>query len=95
MFGVRFITSSNIKRVSSGLSTTATSADTNHVIAPGAYHVVELDGMNAQTFVKGLGSAGTADPINQNATVGAKVFFQAVVNGLDTRRIRLMTATTL
>jgi N4-gp56 family major capsid protein len=79
MFGVRFITSSNIKRVSSGLSTTATSADTNHVIAPGAYHVVELDGMNAQTFVKGLGSAGTADPINQNATVGAKVFFQAVV----------------
>ena len=94
-YGIRWVSSTNVKRLLSGLSVASTSGYRNMVFAPGAYHVVELNGMNAKTYIKGLGSAGTADPVNQIATVGAKVFFQAVANTLDTRQIRLITGSTL
>jgi N4-gp56 family major capsid protein len=96
MFGVRFITTSNIqlsKFAHSAMSAGKASGYQNAVISPGAYHVVELDGAMAQTYVKGLGSAGTADAVNQNATVGAKVYFESVANTLDTRMVRIITGT--
>lgn len=37
-----------------------------------AYGVTEIEGEGLQQFIKQLGSAGTADPINQRATVGWK-----------------------
>ena len=103
MFGVRFITSSNAKKrpvADSAFSAIASYSAHNSgyqalIVAPGAYHVVELDGAMAQTYVKGLGSAGTLDPVNQMATVGAKVFFECVANTLDTRQVRLNTAVTI
>jgi N4-gp56 family major capsid protein len=103
MYGVRFVVSTNVKDIPvsvSGFSAIASysahgSGKQALIIAPGAYHVVELDGGMAQTYVKGLGSAGTADPVNQNATVGAKVYFQCVPNTLDTRQIRLRTSVTV
>ncbi len=95
MYGVRFVETTNLKRHSSGLSVAAASGATAFIIAPGAYHVVELDGMRPEVIIKPLGSAGSDDPVNQNASVGAKVFFQSVLNNLEVRRIRLITATTL
>lgn len=42
------------------------------VIADNAYGVTEIEGGGLQHIVKQLGSAGTADPLNQRATVGWK-----------------------
>lgn len=52
-------------------------------IADGAYGTTEVDGNGANTIIKQLGSGGTADPLNQRATVGwkamktAKILIQA------------------
>lgn len=42
------------------------------VIADNAYGIVPLQGQERMTYVKQLGSAGTADPIDQRATAGWK-----------------------
>lgn len=78
MYGARFVTSTEMKRLNAGLSTAAISGYRSFMFAPNSYYVTELNGDTAKTFVKQLGSAGTADPINQNATVGAKVYFGVV-----------------
>lgn len=41
-------------------------------IAKNAYGVTEIDGLGLKTIIKQLGSAGTADPLDQRATVGWK-----------------------
>ena len=41
-------------------------------LANGAYGVTEVTGGGLQTIIKQLGSAGTADPLNQRSTVGWK-----------------------
>ena len=42
------------------------------VIGEGAYGVTDLEGGGLEMFVKQLGSSGTADPLNQRATIGWK-----------------------
>jgi len=42
------------------------------VIAANAYGVTEVEGGGLQHIVKQLGSAGTADPLNQRASTGWK-----------------------
>ena len=42
------------------------------VIGKGAYGVTKLDGKGLETIIKQLGSGGTADPLNQRATIGWK-----------------------
>ncbi len=42
------------------------------ILGANAYGVTEIEGGGLQHFVKQLGSAGTADPLNQRATVGWK-----------------------
>lgn len=56
------------------ISTTGTSADVyaTLIIAANAYGVVPLSGQAMQNIIKALGSAGTADPLNQRATSGWK-----------------------
>jgi len=44
------------------------------IIARDAYGVVKLDGGNAQAIVKGFGSSGTSDPLEQRTTVGWKMW---------------------
>lgn len=41
-------------------------------LADGAYGVTEITGGGLQTIIKQLGSAGTADPLDQRSTVGWK-----------------------
>ena len=76
MYGARFVTSSNIKETHP--VSAAISGAQNYMFAPDAYYVTEISDMTARTYVKQLGSGGTADPVNQQATVGAKVFFGIV-----------------
>lgn len=44
-----------------------------------AFGIVGLDGHNLQTIHKALGSAGTADPLNQQGSMGWKVMFTTVI----------------
>lgn len=44
------------------------------IIAKEAYGVVDIRGGNAKSIVKGFGSGGTSDPLNQRATVGWKMW---------------------
>lgn len=44
------------------------------VIAKNAYGSVDINGGNAQAIIKGFGSSGTGDPLNQRATVGWKMW---------------------
>lgn len=48
-------------------------------LADGAYGVTEITGGGLQTIIKQLGSAGTADPLNQRSTVGWKAMKTAEI----------------
>lgn len=48
-------------------------------IADGAYGVTEVTGGGLQTIIKQLGSAGSADPLNQRSTVGWKALKTAEI----------------
>lgn len=104
LLGFKFITSTNMFTssitVSSGGPTVA--AARSFFLAPRAYYVTELSEMSARTFVKQLGSAGAADPTNDFATVGAKVFFTAIPGGsafdkssTETRLVRIISSTSV
>lgn len=44
------------------------------IIAKNAYGTVDINGGNAQAIIKGFGSGGTSDPLDQRATVGWKMW---------------------
>ena len=48
-------------------------------LANNAYGITEDEGGGLQTFIKQLGSAGTADPLNQRSTVGWKAMKTAEI----------------
>jgi N4-gp56 family major capsid protein len=81
LYGFKVVSTTNAK-LRYGLSATATASGAEaYALAPRAYYVTELSEMSARTYVKQLGSAGAADPTNDLATVGAKVFFTAIPGG--------------
>ncbi len=89
IFGTRIVTSTNNKQfLGTGISTGA-SGFRSYVLAPDSYYVTEISDMTAKTFVKQLGSGGTSDPVNQIATVGAKVFFTAIAANWTATEIRI------
>lgn len=93
IFGARVVTTTNTARVVGGNGMSAgNSGYRSFMFAPDAYFVTEVSDMTAKTFVKQLGSAGALDPVNQVATVGAKVFFTAIPAnwGSEVRMIRLV-----
>lgn len=68
--GVRFVETTEAKIKTGGAAGTALYCTL--VLGANAYGVTEIEGGGLQHFVKQLGSAGTADPLNQRATVGWK-----------------------
>lgn len=74
--GVRFVETTEAKKwINAGKNdSVATSRDvySTLILGANAYGVTELDGGGLQMIVKQLGSGGTADPLNQRATVGWK-----------------------
>jgi N4-gp56 family major capsid protein len=63
--GVRFVETTEAKIFEGGIYSTL-------VIGENAYGVTEIEGGGLEHIVKQLGSAGTADALNQRATVGWK-----------------------
>ena len=70
--GVRFVETSEAKIYEGGVFGTL-------FIADGAYGVTEITGGGLQTIVKQLGSAGSADPLDQRSSVGWKAIKTAEI----------------
>src|SRR6266850_2929022 len=77
--GARVVESSEAKQLYGVPISLSASGFMTMVIGPGAYGEVELDSMAASVYVHQVGSAGSADPINQRGSVGIKVYFAPVV----------------
>lgn len=72
--GVRFVESTEAKIWGKGQdgAPDGLAVFSTLVFGDGAYGVTDLEGGGLEVFVKQLGSAGSADPLNQRATVGWK-----------------------
>ena len=70
--GVRILETANIDTVAS-----TTTVYPSYILGMGAYGVA--DWQNMEIIFKSLGSAGSADPLNQRATAAAKVSFAAKI----------------
>jgi N4-gp56 family major capsid protein len=80
--GVRFVESTEAKcfgQVGAGSGTSQASVYATLVIGANAYGVTDVEGGGLQHIVKQLGSAGTADPLNQRATTGWKALQTAEI----------------
>lgn len=69
--GVRFVETTEAK-IFYGAGANSRNVYATLVLGANAYGVTEITGGGLQHFVKQLGSAGTADPLNQRATSGWK-----------------------
>lgn len=80
--GMRFLSSSDTLITKGGTNDpTGLAVYHNLVFGAEAFGAVDLEGEGTQHIAKGLGSGGTADPLNQRATVGWK--FMATTPILD------------
>lgn len=70
--GVRFVESSEAKIYEGGVFGTL-------LIANGAYGITEITGGGLKTIIKQLGSAGTADPLDQRSSIGWKAIKTAEI----------------
>lgn len=71
LYGVRFVEASRAK-VWEGAGANGADVYSTLIIADDAYGVTEIEGGGLQHIVKPLGSAGSADPLDQRSTVGWK-----------------------
>jgi len=103
MYGVRFIESSNVRShtsttdsyFSASMSGSAVTCYRNQVFGADAVGAVQLAGMGKpRTLVKGFGSAGSSDPLDQLQTVGYKIEGFVAKTLQDTRFINLVTSAT-
>jgi len=69
--GVRFVETTEAK-IFAGGGSSGQAVYSTLILGDNAYGVTEISGGGLQHIVKQLGSAGTADPIDQRATVGWK-----------------------
>jgi len=77
--GVRFVETTKAK-VFTGEGAASADVYATLIFGKNAYGVVSLRGQkNIQTIVKPLGSSGTADPLNQRASVGWQVWITAKI----------------
>ena len=76
--GVRFVETSEAK-VFEGAGASGADVYATLILGANAYGVTEVSGGGLQHIVKQLGSAGTADPLNQRATAGWKATHAAKI----------------
>ena len=69
--GIRFVETTEAK-IFAGAGASGKDVYATMVLGENAYGVTEVEGGGLQHIVKQLGSGGTADPLNQRATVGWK-----------------------
>ncbi len=77
---IRFVVS-NFAKVFKGAGESGTDVYSTLVLGKDAYTVLEIEGQGMQTIIKPLGSAGSADPINQRATQGWKTTYGVGITG--------------
>lgn len=75
LYGVKFWTTDKAKVFVDLGSGGTVDVYTVMVFGRNAFGIVDLAGHNLQTIFKPLGSAGTADPLNQQSSMGWKVTF--------------------
>ena len=78
LYGVRFVESTRAK-VFTGAGANGADVYATLIIADDAYGVTEVEGGGLQHIVKPLGSAGSADPLDQRSTVGWKALKTAEI----------------
>lgn len=78
LYGVKFWVSDKAK-VFTGLGAAGIDVYAALFLGANAYGVVSLDGHSLQSYFKPLGSAGTADPVDQQQSMGWKVAFAAKI----------------
>lgn len=89
MYGVRFVESTEAKIIPKGTDgATNTDVYCTIVLAADAYGVTSIGGGGIETIVKQLGSGGSADPLNQRATMGWKLNKTAKILD-ETRLVRI------
>lgn len=71
LYGVRFVQSSRAKKFE-GAGASGADVYSTLIMGDDAYGVTEITGGGLEHIVKQMGSAGTADPLNQRATCGWK-----------------------
>jgi N4-gp56 family major capsid protein len=73
VYGIKFVEVENWK-VFTGAGAAGANVHSSVMIGEEAYGVTKIDGEgDVQTIIKGLGSSGTADPLNQRQTIGWKI----------------------
>lgn len=72
-YGIRFVSTTQITSTSSGTSGNAT-VYSNIIFGRQPFGTVKLDGFSMGVVLKGFGSAGTADPVDELATIGWKAY---------------------
>ncbi len=75
LYGLKFWTTDKAKVFADAGVGGVVDVYTAMVFGSNAFGVVDLAGHNLQTIFKPLGSAGTADPLNQQSSMGWKVTF--------------------
>ena len=83
-------TNSPVLVAAGGLSS-ANSGYASYVMGRGAVGAIDLQTAKLRSYIKALGSAGTADPIDQRMTVGVKFYFTALAKDVATRSIRTVS----
>ena len=90
--GVRFVETSEAK-VFTGEGSGGRDVYSTLILGDDAYGVTEISGGGLQHIVKQLGSAGTADPLNQRATAGWKAT-KTAERLVEAYMVRVETAST-
>ena len=90
--GVRFVETSEAK-VFSGAGAGGRDVYSTLILGADAYGVTEITGGGLQHIIKQLGSAGTADPLDQRATAGWKAT-KAAERLVEAYMVRVETAST-
>lgn len=90
--GVRFVETTEAKVFAKG-GASGIDVYSTLVLGDNAYGTVSITGGGLEHIVKQLGSAGTADPLNQRATAGWKAH-HATVRLVEAYMLRIETAST-
>lgn len=90
--GVRFVETSEAK-VFEGAGSSGVDVYSTLILGADAYGVTEITGGGLEHIVKQLGSAGTADPLNQRATAGWKAT-KTAERLVEQYMVRIETAST-
>lgn len=72
IWGIKFLEANNAK-IFEGAGAAAVDVHSTIIIGNKPYGITKIKGEGVSTIVKALGSAGTADPLNQRQSIGFKI----------------------